>query len=87
MLLTIYIYTRLGTYNPIPQADALEFQKYIMSIGPSSNLSVTPPALNQKHIQLNYERIKYYISNGASVTSKVSWILAKAGMIFQLVLE
>jgi len=79
--LTVIITASLGTYNPIPQQDATEYQKHIQSIGPSTNDTKDAPPATQKHIQLNTERIKFWIANGAIPSSRVSWILAKAGVI------
>ncbi|TPX77273.1 hypothetical protein CcCBS67573_g01432 [Chytriomyces confervae] len=48
---------RVGTYNPIPDADKV------------------------KHIELNYERIKYWIGVGAQPSDRVAYLLAKAGIL------
>lgn len=34
-----------------------------------------------KHCQLNFERIKYWLSQGAEPSDRVSWLLGKAGLL------
>ncbi|KAJ3292116.1 hypothetical protein HDU79_001752 [Rhizoclosmatium sp. JEL0117] len=34
-----------------------------------------------KHVELNYDRIKYWLGVGAQPTDRVAWILAKAGLM------
>ncbi|KAJ3083671.1 hypothetical protein HK102_000954 [Quaeritorhiza haematococci] len=58
---------RLGTYNPIPVVD------------PSLGDGTTP--VKSKHVQLNVERIKYWLSVGAQPSRRVAWLLAKAGIM------
>ena len=35
-----------------------------------------------KHLELNIDRIKYWLSVGAQPTHRVAWLLAKAGIVF-----
>jgi ribosomal protein S16 len=57
---------RLGTYNPIPTS------VYSPSTGTKQPT---------KHIELNTDRIKYWLSVGAVPTSRVAWLLSKAGIL------
>jgi ribosomal protein S16 len=55
-----------GTYNPIPTP----------VYSPATGLKQST-----KHIELNVDRIKYWLSVGAQPTSRVAWLLSKAGIL------
>ncbi|KAJ3339360.1 hypothetical protein HDU93_008365 [Gonapodya sp. JEL0774] len=40
-----------------------------------------PDANGVKHIELDFERAKYWIANGAEPTDRVGWLLNKAGLL------
>ena len=54
---------RVGTFNPIP------------SLSPTSDPNAPP--VPTKHIELNFDRIKYWLGVGAQPTDRVAWLLAK----------
>jgi small subunit ribosomal protein S16 len=77
-------FERLGTYNPIPEADHAEKAEYLLKIGPRRNSKTVPPTPRVKHIQLNTERVKFWIAAGAEPTDRVAWILAKVYLFMDL---
>jgi small subunit ribosomal protein S16 len=70
-------YERLGTYNPIPEPDQAEKADYLLKVGPRKNTNITPPVPKVKHIQLNSERVKFWIAAGAEPSDRAAWILSK----------
>ncbi|KAI8906471.1 putative 30S ribosomal protein S16 [Gorgonomyces haynaldii] len=39
------------------------------------------PIEGTKHVEVNVERVKYWLSVGAQMTSRVNWLLAKYGIV------
>ena len=74
---------RVGTYNPTPQMVPEEYREYLLQKGPG-NPRVQMPERKVKHIELNVERIKFWLASGAHPSSKVAWILAKVSLIVLL---
>ncbi|RKP01031.1 hypothetical protein CXG81DRAFT_2488, partial [Caulochytrium protostelioides] len=40
-----------------------------------------PDAQGRKHLELNVERIKYWMGCGAQTTRRVAWLLSKANLL------
>ncbi|KAJ3390420.1 hypothetical protein HDU92_000494 [Lobulomyces angularis] len=64
---------RLGSYNPHPYSEP-NFSSSEQNLESKKNISV-------KHLELNVERIKYWLGVGAQPSSRVAWLLAKAGLM------
>ncbi|ODQ66870.1 ribosomal protein S16 [Nadsonia fulvescens var. elongata DSM 6958] len=57
----------LGTYNPIPL--------------PQTPEEVKAGIAKTKQIEMDFDRIKYWIGVGAQPTERVGWLLEKAGIL------
>lgn len=41
-----------------------------------------PDAIDDmKHVQLNFERVRYWLAHGAEPSDRVAWLLGKAGIL------
>lgn len=57
----------LGTYNPIP-----------IPLSPEEQAQKVKP---YKHIELDFDRSKYWLGNGADVSERVSFLFKRAGLL------
>lgn len=57
----------IGTYNPIP-----------VPLGPEEKAKGTMP---YKHIELDFDRSKYWLGVGAEVSDRVSFLFKRAGLL------
>lgn len=57
----------LGTYNPVP-----------VPLTPEERANGMKP---YKHIELDFERSKYWIGSGAELSDRVAFLFKKAGLV------
>ncbi|KAJ3041049.1 37S ribosomal protein S16, mitochondrial [Rhizophlyctis rosea] len=66
--------------KPVPKYKIKDIDPTIERLG---TYNATPDKNGVLHIELNVERIKHWLGQGAEPTDRVAWLLAKAGLLPQ----